>query len=185
MTIDSVTIPEEEKVFLKKIVEKNMLRIVSPCRTDFSHDFVDRFYMNCEDTWFQIDREDIVAMLFDEPEDGGRPKISESKFEDVHGEYTKNINRVVKGVSIITDSVEFKKDPYRLTYPKAIIFHFDDCNLIVEKLGIFSLAGLIIHLEPLDAENFGLCDELGFWYQPDDPEVFPEKPIFTQNIEKL
>ena len=89
-------------------------------------------------------------------------------------------NTLVKGDSI--DTVEIEESNYRITYPQAIIIHFDDCNLLIEKRWLFSLAGFVVRLEPLDAENFGLYDESFFWYDPDEDE---KPPKFVQTVEQL
>ena len=188
MVIENVSISAIEKSILQKSIDRNMNSIFAYKRTNFTADIVESIWylgISCDNFEFQIEREDINAKFFDGIEDGGRIWISTMQIDESEIKSRKTINRIVRGVSIVNDTFEFPEAGYRITYPQAIIFNFEDCNLIVERWWIFSLEGLVVHLEPINAENFGLCDELSFWYQPDDPEVFPEKPIFTQNIEKL
>ena len=81
---------------------------------------------------------------------------------------------------VVIDTFEFSN--YKITYPKAFIFQFDDCNLVMEKIWLISLGELDAHLEPPDAENFGLTDEMQFWYDPTEEN---EKPSATQKIKSL
>ena len=184
MIIENVFIPDEEKNILRKLIGKRILSISALPKSNFTTDIDDAvwvLYIHCEDLNIEIDREDIVAKFHGSFEDGGLFKISEpSHIEKCDS--TKTINRVVKNVSIIVDSFEFEKDRYKITYPKAIIIHFDDCRLLIEKIWIFSMEGFLVRLEPLDAENFGLYDEMEFWYVPD---VDDEIPKFVQTIEQL
>ena len=36
----------------------------------------------------------------------------------------------------------FEFSNYKVTYPKAIIFQFDDCNFVTEKIGLISIGEL-------------------------------------------
>ena len=114
------------------MIGKKIKKISAWEETDFEYDFVWLLYIQCEDLDVKIEREDIVAKLENIIEDGGLFKISEpSDIEKCQSE--KTINRVVKNVSIIVDSFEFEKDRYKITYPKAIMIHFDDCRLLIGK----------------------------------------------------
>ena len=181
MIIENVFIPDDEKNMLKKLIGKRIKTISALDESDFEYDFVWTLYIQCEDLNIKIDREDIVAKLENIIEDGGLFKIYEpTEIEECDS--TKTINRVVKGVSLVIDTVEIEESNYRITYPQAIIIHFDDCNLLIEKRWLFSLAGFVVRLEPLDAENFGLYDESFFWYDPDEDE---EPPKFVQTVAQL
>ena len=188
MISEQIVIKDQEKKILHQAIGKTAINIISDEKSNFFTDIAESVWeinIVFSDYCIRIEREDINAKFFNGIEDGGRIWISTTLIDESEIKSRKTINRIVRGVSIVNDTFEFPKAGYKITYPQAVIFHFDDCNLIVERWWIFSLEGLIVHLEPINAENFGLCDELSFWYQPDDPEVFPEKPIFTQNIEKL
>ena len=132
MIIENVFIPDDEKNILRKLIGKKIEKISAWEETDFEYDFVWLLYIHSEDLDVQIEREDIVAKFENIIEDGGLFKISEpSDIEKCQSE--KTINRVVKNVSIIVDSFEFEKDRYKITYPKAIMIHFDDCRLLIGK----------------------------------------------------
>ena len=184
MIIENVSTPDEEKNILRKLIGKRILSISSPAETKFTFKMIDsmyNLYIHCEDLNVKIEREDIVAKFYDTVEDGGLFKISEPN--DIEKcQSTKTINKVVKGVSLVIDTVEIKESNYRITYPQAIMIHFDDCNLLIEKYWLFSLAGFVVRLEPLDAENFGLSGEIFFWY---DPEAGEDPPKFVQTVEQL
>ena len=181
MIIENVSTPDEEKNILRKLIGKRIKNISAWDETDFEYDFVWLLYIHGEDLDVQIEREDIVAKFYDTVEDGGLFKISEPN--DIEKcQSTKTINKVVKGVSLVIDTVEIKESNYRITYPQAIMIHFDDCNLLIEKYWLFSLAGFVVRLEPLDAENLGLSGEIFFWY---DPEAGEDPPKFVQTIEQL
>ena len=185
MVIENVSISAIEKSILQKSIDRNMNSIFAYKRTNFTADIVESIWylgISCDNFDFQIEREDINAKYFYGIEDGGRIKISGTPVDGLEIKSRKTINRVVRGISIIDDTLDIKTAGYKITYPKAIIFHFDDCNLIVEREWLFSLEGLIVHLEPLDAENFGLIDEEACWQ---DEEEWGGSAIFTQNIEKL
>lgn len=118
---------------------------------------------------------DTVIQYFDIKEDAHRPKITKAAFSD--SGCVKNINRIVKNVLTVTNIFKFSN--YKITYPKAIIFQFDDCNFVAEKIGLISIGELESRLEPLDAENYGLTDEMQFWYDPAEDD---EKPLASQEI---
>ena len=52
----------------------------------------------------------------------------------------------------------------------------------MEKIWLISLGELDAHLEPPDVENYGLTDEMQFWYDPAEDD---EKPLATQKIKSL
>ena len=145
---------------MQKLIGKRILTISSPAETNFTAEVPDsmfNIYIKCDNFNVEIACEDIVAKFYDTVEDGGCFKIFEpSQLEKCQSE--KTINRVVKGVSLVIDTVEIEESNYRITYPQAIIIHFDDCNLLIEKYWLFSLIGFVVRLESLDAENFGLHD---------------------------
>lgn len=178
-----IDLSEDEKILLKQTIGKEISKIQTSDFTNFYSDTIWIICLDLCDSYLSIEREDMVAMLFDEPEDGGKFKVSKIDDVSMYSKYFKTINRVVRGVSIVMNHVRYEISQYALTYTKAIIFHFDDCNLVLENWGTFSLAGFVVRLESLDAENFGLQDDLKFeWYDPEESE---EIPVFTQNIEKL
>ena len=180
MITENISLTADEENILKSTVGEKFFIVASADDSNFSTDFNWTIYFSFEKFCIKIEREDIVAKFFDEFEDGGKPKVEKISRNEIVKKSTKTINRVVKGVNIISVTIEFTN--YKITYPKAIIFEFEDCNLVIEKIWIFSLAGFKIFLESDDAENFGLTDELQFWYDPDEDK---EKPKFTQEIKSL
>lgn len=180
MVIENVYVTATEENLLREAIGKKLLKISSEDLSNFSTDFMWTIYFDFEDTYFKIERKDIVAKLFNENEDGGVPAIEKVQRDSSHEKFTKNINRIVRDVLIVIDTFEFSN--YKVTYPKAIIFQFDDCNLVIEKLWLFSLAGFLVFLDSPDAENYGLTDEMQFWYDPADDN---EKPLASQKVKSL
>lgn len=180
MVTEKVSLTEEEENILKESVGKKMLLVTSADDSNFSTDFNWTIYFSFEKFYIKIEREDIVAKFFDAFEDGGRPKVERISRDEIKKTSTKTINRIVKDVDLISVTAEFSN--YKITYPKAIVFKFDDCNLVIEKFWLFSLAGFKIFLNSADTENFGLTDELQFWY---NAESNSKKPIITQEIKAL
>ena len=103
--------------------------------------------------------------MVDVDEDGGTFAVSKVKPQKKFNVVTKNINRQIKNVLIVETKVEFAD--YKIKYPKAIIFQFEDCYLVIEKAWVFSLAGFLVRLETSSDDNFGFMDELSFRYDPD------------------
>lgn len=180
MIIENIYVAAADENVLRETIGKKLFKISSEDSSNFSTDFMWTIYFDFKDLYFKIERTDIVAKLFNEDEDGGIPTIEKIPRDSSHEKFTKNINRVVKDVLVVIDTFEFTN--YKITYPKAIIFQFDDCNLVIEKLWLFSLAGFLVFLDSLDAENYGLADEMQFWYDPADHD---EKPIATQKVKSL
>ena len=180
MVIENVYVKMTEENLLHKAIGKKLFKISSEDSSNFSTDFMWTIYFDFEDLYFKIERADIVAKLFNEDEDGGIPIAEKVPHDSSYEKFTKNINRIVKDVLIVIDTFEFSN--YKITYPKAIIFQFDDCNLVIEKLWLFSLAGFLVFLDSPDAENYGLTDEMQFWYDPAEDD---EKPLASQKIKSL
>ena len=181
MITENISIPIEETDILKNIIDRKMIKIISADSTNFLNDFIWILYLDFGNDFIKIEIEDIIAKLFNTIEDGGRHKIS--KCEIIDEGYSKKINRVVNDIFIVSNIFEFES--YKITYPRVIIFNFDDCNLVIEKRWIFSLAGFIVRLEPLDTENFGLYNETQFWYDSDSIESEGKMPIVTQIVHSL
>lgn len=180
MIIENIYVTAADENVLRETIGKKLLKISSEDSSNFSTDFMWTIYFDFEDLYFKIERTDIVAKLFYEDEDGGIPTVEKITRDSVQEKFTKNINRVVQDVLVVIDTFEFSN--YKVTYPKAIIFQFDDCNLVIEKLWLFSLAGFLVFLDSPDAENYGLTDEMQFWYDTADND---EKPLATQKIKSL
>ena len=180
MVTEHVYIPVAEENILREAIGKKLSIISSEDSANFFTDFMWTVYLDFGDLYFKIERADILAKFFDENEDGGIPTVEKILRDSKHKKFTKNINRVVRDVLIVIDTFEFSN--YKITYPKSIIFQFDDCNLIVEKLWLFSLAGFLVFLDSPDAENFGLTNEMQFWYDPTEDD---EEPLATQKIKSL
>lgn len=123
-------------------------------------------------------RNEVVIQYFDMKEDAGYPMIQRAEFKDFG--FVKTVNRVVQDVLIVEDNFKFSN--YEVTYPKAFIFRFDDCNFVVEKVWLISLNDMDGRFTALDEENFGLTDEVNFWYNPESSE---EKPLAMQRVKSL
>ena len=181
MINENLTLNFEETSILKNVINKRMIKIIYDSSTDFLSDFVWNLWFEFEDDCILIERKDIIAKFFNLVEDGGIHKISKKNHPE--SDYTKNINRILKDIFIVSNTFEFEK--YKISYSRAIIFNFDDCNLLVEKQWLFSLAGFFVRLEPIDAENFNLSNETEFWYDPDDTESYEGVPKVTQTVYSL
>lgn len=180
MVIENIYVAAATEKLLREAGGKKLFKISSEDSSNFSTDFMWTIYFDFGDLYFKIERTDIVAKLFNEDEDGGVPTAEKIPRDSRHEKFTKNINRVVKDVLIVEDTFEFSD--YKVTYPKAIVFQFDDCNLVIEKLWPFSLAGFLVFLDSTDADNYGLTDEMQFWYDPAEDD---EKPLATQKVKSL
>ena len=170
---------DEEKILLETIGQK-MILISTEDPLNFNENFIWTLYCDFGKIYFKIERKDIVAKMFDIDEDGGNFFISKVQPQKEHKIVTKTINRTVQDVCIVEVNIEF--EDYKIQYPKAVIFQFEDCNLVIEKSWIFSLAGFLVRLEQTSDETFGFMDEVSFWY---DPEVSEKKPLATQKIISL
>ena len=168
MITEKIYISEEEEKILISAIGKKLNLISTEDNLNFNEDFIWEIYCDFGEFCIKIEREDIVAKLFDMNEDGGKFLISKLQPKNEHKIITKTINRIVQNVSVCYVTVKFSN--YEITYPKAIIFNFKDCNLVIEKAWIFSLAGFMVRLELSENETFGFIDELSFWYDSDEDE---------------
>ena len=178
MFIENLSLTTEEESLLRENIGKKLLRISMMKPIEVGIQALLPIYADFGDFCFELTRTDEVIQYFDICEDAGRPTVSKAAFSD--SGCIKTINRVIQDVFIVIDTFEFSN--YKITYPKAFIFQFDDCNLVMEKIWLISLGELDAHLEPPDAENFGLTDEMQFWYDPTEEN---EKPSATQKIKSL
>ena len=189
MIDEQIKLTKNEEEILRSIISKKFFKISSEQFPDSYSEFMWPIYATFEDSYIKIEDMDIVSKLFDLVEDGTRPSVSMSKYRKEHDIYTKNINRIVQDVFIVTYSFEFEADEqneaYKIAYPKAIIFNFNDCNFIIEKYWIFTLGGLFVYLEPFESKNFGFHDEVGCWYYPGDTALDGRVPIVTQIVHSL
>ena len=177
---ETLSVSDSEEKILTQSIGQTLILVSTEDSLIFDRNFIWTMYCDLEEIYIKIEREDIVAKLFDQVEDGGKFKISKAQHKKEHKTSTKTINRVVQDVLIVETEIVFSN--YRINYPKAIIFRFSDCNLVIEKAWIFSLAGFIVRLESLDDDTFGFADEISFWY---DPELDEEKPLATQRVKSL
>ena len=161
---------------LRETIGKKLLRISMMKPTEYGA--LLPLYADFGDVCFRITRTDEVIQYFDMKEDAGRPTISKAAFCD--SGCTKNINREVQDVLVVSCVFEFTN--YKITYPKAFVFKFADCNLVAEKIGLTSMGELDSRLEALDADNFGLTDEMPFWYDSAEDD---EKPSTSQQIKSI
>lgn len=178
MFIENLSLTSTEESLLRETIGKKLLRISMMKPIDCGIQALLPIYADFGDFCFEVTRTDETIQYFDIREDAGRPTVSKAAFAD--SGCIKTINRVVQDVLIVIDTFEFTN--YKITYPKAIIFQFDDCNLVMEKIWLISLGELDAHLEPPDAENYGLTDEMQFWYDPADDN---EKPLASQKVKSL
>lgn len=180
----SVNISDVEKERLHNLIGRRMSRINSDRElyfsTDESIDWIYDFYIDCGESYIEVTIREIVADYFDGREDGFFFNILRAKRQPEHWNYLQPIDRIVRGVSIVTDTVEFPIAQYKLTNTQAIAFHFDDCHMVVEIIWVFGYEGFILHFEPIDTPNLGVYDDGTGWNDPDE-----EIPIFTQTIESL
>ncbi len=173
-----LTLTAAEETLLRETIGKTLLRISMMKPIEYGVQALLPIYADFGDACFRITRTDEVIQYFDAKEDVGRPTISKDTF--VNSGCTKNINRKVQDVLVVICTFEFTN--YKITYPKAFVFQFEDCNLVTEKIGLTSMGELVARLETRDAENFGLTDEMSFWYDPAEDD---EKPAASQQIRSL
>ena len=178
MFTEDLSLTATEESLLRETIGKKLLRISTMKPIEVGIQALLPIYADFGDFCFEVTRTDEMIQYFDIREDAGRPTVSKAAFSD--SGCIKTINRVVQDVLVVIDTFEFSN--YKVTYPKAIIFQFDDCNLVMEKIWLISLGELDAHLEPPDAENYGLTDEMQFWYDPAEDD---EKPLATQKIKSL
>ncbi|MBR6712171.1 MAG: hypothetical protein IKI76_04160 [Selenomonadaceae bacterium] len=178
MFTEDLSLTATEENLLRETIGKKLLRISTMKPIEVGIQALLPIYADFGDFCFEVTRTDEMIQYFDIREDAGRPTVSKAAFSD--SGCIKTINRVVQDVLVVIDTFEFSN--YKVTYPKSIIFQFDDCNLVMEKIWLISLGELDAHLEPPDAENYGLTDEMQFWYDPAEDD---EKPLATQKIKSL
>ena len=178
MFTEDLSLTATEESLLRETIGKKLLRISMMKPIEVGIQALLPIYADFGDFCFEVTRTDEMIQYFDIREDAGRPTVSKAAFSD--SGCIKTINRVVQDVLVVIDTFEFSN--YKVTYPKSIIFQFDDCNLVMEKIWLISLGELDAHLEPPDVENYGLTDEMQFWYDPAEDD---EKPLATQKIKSL
>ena len=178
MIIENLSITEQEEDILKSLIGKKIKRISMTNPDEFDLVAVEPVQIDFGDKCYEVTRNEVVINYFSIKEDAGYPMIRESIFQK--SDFVKNINRAILDVLIVNETFEFTD--YKITYPKAFIFQFEDCNLITEKNWLISIVEISAKLEPHEAENFGLTDEMQFWY---DPEVSEKKPLATQEVKSL
>ena len=178
MFTEDLSLTATEESLLRETIGKKLLRISTMKPIEVGIQALLPIYADFGDFCFEVTRTDEMIQYFDIREDAGRPTVSKAAFSD--SGCIKTINRVVQDVLVVIDTFEFSN--YKVTYPKSIIFQFDDCNLVMEKIWLISLGELDAHLEPPDVENYGLTDEMQFWYDPAEDD---EKPLATQKIKSL
>ena len=178
MIVENLSVSKSEEKILKSLIGKTLLRASTMNPYSSGLVSIQPVHLDFGDVNYEITRNEVVIQYFDIREDAAYPMIHEAEFQDFG--FVKNINRIVKDVLIAVDIFEFSD--YKITYPKAFIFSFDDCNFIVEKIWLISLTDMHGELTALNEENFGLTDEMQFWY---DPELSEEKPLATQEIKSL
>ena len=178
MLTEDLSLTATEENLLRRTIGKKIIRIsmMKPC--DFGVQALLPLHIDFGDVCFKIACTDTVIQYFDIREDAHRPTISEAIFSD--SGCIKTVNRVVKDVLVVMNTFEFSN--YKVTYPKAFIFQLEDCNLVAEKMGLISIGELESRLEPFDADNYGLTDEMQFWYDPAEDD---ERPSVTQKIKSL
>ena len=177
MIIENLSITEQEENILQSLIGKKIKRVSMTNPDEFDLVSIEPVRIDFDDKCYEITRNEVVINYFSIQEDAGYPKIRESVFQK--SKFIKNINRVILDVLIVHDTFEFTG--YKITYPKAFIFQFEDCNLITEKNWLISMAEISARLESHEAENFGLTDEMQFWYDVEDDE----KPFAIQEIKSL
>ena len=178
MFTEDLSLTATEESLLRETIGKKLLRISTMKPIEVGIQALLPIYADFGDFCFEVTRTDEMIQYFDIREDAGRPTVSKAAFSD--SGCIKTINRVVQDVLVVIDTFEFSN--YKVTYPKSIIFQFDDCNLVMEKIWLISLGELDAHLEPPDAEYYGLTDEMQFWYDPAEDD---EKPLANQKIKSL
>ena len=112
MIVANIDISDVERDRLKNVIGKRMLRINSEHELPFPArecvDFIQSFYIDCGEIYLEITIREIVADYFDGREDGFFFNILRARRNPEHWNYIKPIDRIVRGVSIVTDTVDFQ-----------------------------------------------------------------------------